>query len=206
MLKQTFIKLCSNFSNDTLLIESLWVEIRTHYTNSKRHYHNLLHIENILNELISVKDKIKDWNAILFSMYYHDYIYSATKNNNEELSAEFAKDSLERISVPKIMIEKCYNQIIATKSHSKNSDNDTNIFIDADLSILGASWEQYLIYTKQIRTEYSIYPTFIYNKGRKKVIKHFLEMEAIFKTKSFSEKYEEIAKCNLNKELKILDS
>jgi predicted metal-dependent HD superfamily phosphohydrolase len=58
-----------------------------------------------------------------------------------------------------------------------------------------------LEYTKQIRAEYAIYPDLLYNLGRKKVLKHFLEMPSIYKTPPFQVLYEAQAKANLGKEL-----
>ncbi|GAB5525289.1 MAG: hypothetical protein Roseis2KO_31610 [Roseivirga sp.] len=81
---------------------------------------------------------------------------------------------------------------------------DTNYLTDIDLSVLGAAPEVYQNYTVAIRKEYSIYPGFLYKRGRKKVLKHFLEMEHIFKTELFREKYEDRARKNLQAELNSL--
>jgi len=78
------------------------------------------------------------------------------------------------------------------------------LFTDADLSILGQSWEVYFTYSKHVRKEYGQYPLFLYKKGRKKVLKHFLDMERIFKTDHFFELYEKHARVNLQRELEIL--
>jgi predicted metal-dependent HD superfamily phosphohydrolase len=103
--------------------------------------------------------------------------------------------------VPTEIIENCKSQILATKKHQDSSDIDTNFFIDADLSILGQDTETYKIYFQNVRKEYSIYPDLIYNPGRKKVLKHFLELKRIFKTEYFYAKYENQAKQNLQTEL-----
>ena len=79
-----------------------------------------------------------------------------------------------------------------------------NFLLDADLAILGKDWETYENYIKQIRKEYSIYPDFLYNLGRKKILIHFLEFEEIFKTEHFKAKYEKIARENIQKEISML--
>ena len=204
ILKDTYIHLISQFNDDNHFIEKLWVEIESNYSNKKRYYHNLNHIENLLNELNSVKDKIKDWATILFSLFYHDIIYSATKSNNEEKSAELAEKRMIELSISNKKIELCKAQILATKSHIKSIDSDTNYFTDADLSILGYKAESYSNFCKNVRKEYSIYPNIIYKRGRKKVLNHFLSMERIFKTDFFFSKYESQAKRNLKMELELL--
>ena len=81
---------------------------------------------------------------------------------------------------------------------------DTNIFLDADLAILGQSDENYKLYTKQIRQEYSFFSDADYKKGRVGVLKHFLAMERIYKTEYFFNKFEKQAKLNIENELKRL--
>lgn len=152
-------------------------------------------------ELVEVKDKISDYDSILFSIFYHDIIYNATSKDNEEKSAELAKTRLEKLNISNEKTARIYYRILATKSHKKSEDSDTNFLHDADLAILGQDWEIYENYTKQIRKEYSIYPDFLYNPGRKKVLTHFLEFEEIFKTDYFKEKYEDKARENIQREL-----
>jgi predicted metal-dependent HD superfamily phosphohydrolase len=204
MLKETFIELLTNYTDNNSLTNELWTEIEKSYSNKKRHYHTLQHLENLLTQLIEVKDEIQNWETVLFSLYYHDIIYNSLKSDNEEKSAGLSEKRMKQISVPIDKIELCKKQILATKSHIKSTDSDTNYFTDADLSILGQPWETYLLYYKNVRKEYSIYPDLIYNPGRKKVLTHFLIMDRIFKTDLFYDKFEMQAKQNIQKELELL--
>ena len=204
MLKEIFVQLATRYCSDAMLINECWQEIEINYTKKKRHYHTLSHLENLYAQLENVKEKIEDWDTILFTLFYHDIIYSALKKDNEEQSAELAEKRMIQLTVNADKIEKCKKQIIATKQHLQNTDSDTNYFTDADLSILGAAWEQYVAYLKNVRKEYSIYPNMIYNPGRKKVLQHFLSMERIFKTVYFFEKFEFNAKLNVQKEIEQL--
>ncbi|WP_423998554.1 hypothetical protein [Maribacter sp. IgM3_T14_3] len=201
MLKETFTELLLKYTDDKRLINGLWTEIEKNYSGKKRHYHTLQHLDNLLSQLTIVKREIKNWETTLFTLYYHDIIYNATKSDNEEKSAELAEKRMKEISVSSNIIEQCKKQILATKSHHKSIDSDTNYFTDADLSVLGQSWETYTQYYKNVRKEYAIYPTFIYNPGRKKVLHHFLSMDRIFKTDFFYNQFETQAKQNLKREL-----
>ena len=204
MLKQTFVELISRYNNDNRLANELWNEIEINYTKKKRHYHTLEHLDNLLKHLSEVRTQIKGWDSVLFSLFYHDLIYNPLKNDNEERSADLAEKRLQQISVSKLIVENCKAQILATKKHTASSDMDINFFTDADLSILGSEWNLYSVYYKQVRKEYSIYPGLIYNPGRKKVLLHFLQMERIFKTDYFMNKFELQAKHNLQQELGLL--
>ena len=73
-----------------------------------------------------------------------------------------------------------------------------------DLKILSKDWEDYSIYFQQIRKEYSIYPDFLYNPGRKKALQHFLEHDYIYQTETFRNLYERQAKMNIQKEIDLL--
>lgn len=204
MLKQTFIGLLKNYTDNDRLANELWTEIEKNYSSKKRHYHTLQHLENLLVQLTEVKMEIQNWETILFTLYYHDIIYNSLKSDNEDKSAEFAEKRMKQISVPVELIELCKQQILATKSHIKSTDSDTNYFTDADLSVLGKLWETYSLYCKNVRKEYSIYPDLVYNPGRKKVLHHFLSMDRIFKTDFLYNKFEIQAKQNLQKEIELL--
>jgi predicted metal-dependent HD superfamily phosphohydrolase len=204
MLKQTFIALLTKYTNDQDLITELWAEIERNYSDKKRHYHTLNHLENLLQQLTEIKPQIKDWDVVLFSLYYHDIIYNSLKSDNEQKSAELAENRMKSIGISLAIIERCKAQIMATKAHFMSENEDTNYFTDADLSVLGQSWEMYSEYYQNVRKEYAIYPDLIYNAGRKKVLKHFLAMERIFKTNYFYLKFEAQARVNLEKELAFL--
>jgi len=203
-LKSIFSNLISKYSPNEISKTDYWQEIEKSYSQKSRQDHNLNHLENMILELEEVKDRISDYDSILFSIFYHDIIYKETSKDNEEKSAELAKTRLEKLNISNEKISNIYNQILATKSHKKSENPDTNFLLDADLAILGQDWKIYENYTQQIRKEYSIYPDFMYKPGRKKVLIHFLEFEEIFKTDYFKEKYEEKARENIQQELEII--
>jgi predicted metal-dependent HD superfamily phosphohydrolase len=203
-LKERFQHICFQYSQDQNLIDNLWSEIEKKYSEKKRHYHDLEHLENMFSELDPLKDKISNFTHISFSVFYHDVIYDASSRINEEKSAEFAKLKLQKLNLNSDCIEKISEQIIATKAHQQSIDRDTNYLLDADLSILGKDLETYIDYTKKIRKEYSIYPDLLYKPGRKNVLKHFLALENIFKTEDFREKYEVRARENIRFEIDLL--
>jgi predicted metal-dependent HD superfamily phosphohydrolase len=204
MLAKEFAKTVSRYCDNTALAGKLWDEIEKSYAAKGRYYHNQSHLENLLNELASFKESIEDWDCIIFTTAYHDVVYNALKKDNEEQSAALAEERLAEIAFPSDRINKCVQQILATKGHTVSDSQDTNFFTDADLSILGASWEAYETYFKNIRKEYAFYPDLLYKPGRKKVLQHFLSMDKIFKTDKFFSQYEEQARKNLLVELILL--
>lgn len=204
MLQDYFTQLLQGYTTDTALVNPLWTEIETHYSEKKRYYHTLTHLDHLLQQLLECKTLIDDWDTVLFSLFYHDIIYNSLRQDNEEKSAELAVKRLNQLSYPLHKSAACYAQILATKGHQLSKDNDTNLFTDADLSILGSHYDTYLQYAASIRKEYAVYPDFLYRKGRAKVLQHFLQMERIFKTDYFYERFEAQARQNLSAELKQL--
>jgi predicted metal-dependent HD superfamily phosphohydrolase len=79
------------------------------------------------------------------------------------------------------------------------------VFLDLDLSILGASEDEYDGYKKQIREEYSYYSVDEYKNGRIKIMKGFLNRERLYFTDDFHMKYETRARENIEREIKSLE-
>lgn len=205
LLEANFKSLIKQYDESPTIGEDLWVEVVKRYSESNRHYHNLDHITHLLQQLLSIKDQVKEWNAVLFAIYYHDIIYDVLKNDNEEKSATYASEHMAKLAAPRQQVELCRQNILATKSHYPNDNADTNLFTDADLSILGSDWKTYDNYCQLIRREYAIYPDFLYRPGRKKVLHRFLAMDKIFKTETFFNQFEEQARQNIAEELRRLD-
>lgn len=207
MLQETFVALVRRYTADAQLAAQLWESVQTAYSATDRHFHNLLHLEQMLNELTAVQLQIQDWDTMVFSVFYHDIVYDViryvTENDNEEQSAEAAEKALQSIGYPVKKIEQCKGQILATKKHEPSGD-DGNFLTDADLSILGQPWNVYERYRKAIRHEFAVYPDNIYHAGRAAVLKNFLRSSRLFKTEHFFNRYEAAARENIERELEIV--
>lgn len=204
MLSQAFMQLASEYTTDSALIQKLWEEIEQKHSESGRYYHTLTHLENLAEELSAVQSEITHWPELVFAICYHDSIYKVQKQDNEEKSAQLAEERLTALGVPQQSRERCIQHILATKGHESSENADTRFFTDADLSVLGRSWDLYEAYYRRIRQEYKVYPAILYNSGRKKVLNHFLQMDRIYKTPWFYQQYEQQARKNLQQELNLL--
>ena len=204
MLTIIFTELVRKYTTDNLLPKKLWNEIVINYCDAGRYYHNLDHLESIISELSDVRDHIPHWDTAMFSVFYHDIIYNALRSDNEAQSADKAQMRLQEIGFPKDQITQCVLQILATKGHEPGNDLTTQLFIDADLAIVGKDSKKYSEYSENIRNEFFVYTDNQYKDGRKKVLKHFLAMNRIFKTEHFYNKYERQARKNIEEELNLL--
>ncbi|WNH14137.1 hypothetical protein [Thalassobellus suaedae] len=205
-LKKEWFQLITKFSSDQSLINLLWKEIEEQYTLKIRHYHNLSHIAAMFNHTKTIKSNITNYDTFLLAIWYHDIIYKPTKNNNEEKSALLAGKRLKSLNFDKKRLKTIKNLIISTKKHELilKENNDNSYLLDIDLSILGSDWKTYETYIKNIRKEYAMFPDFIYKKGRKKVLQHFLERKTLYFTEFYKNKFEQQARENLLKEIELL--
>ena len=201
-----WLPLAKKYCDDLLLIAYLWEKIEKKYAGKNRHYHNLRHIHSMLLQAKENREQIIDFDALLFAIWFHDIIYKTSKKNNEEKSAEFASSVLKNLSKEKIHFNTVAQLIISTKSHQiiLNENNDNAFMLDFDLSILGQDWESYKGYIQNIRKEYKLYPDFLYNPSRKKVLEHFLNRKTLFFTEKYQDILEDKARVNLIREIKLL--
>ncbi len=183
-------------------VNELWQEVVAAHTSSNRHYHTLQHLEDLHAKLSDVKASFQNFDAVIMAIVYHDFVYRVTRKDNEERSVAVMRERmLVTLGLPVPLVERAAAHIWATQRHEASNDPDTNVFTDADLSILGSAPERYKLYTQQVRREYRLYPDLLYKPGRRKVLAHFLAMPQIFKTAHFGERFEEQARINLAAEL-----
>lgn len=202
-LKKTFFELLGTFLVEKREAKKAWHKLVVLYSEKHRYYHHLDHLSQMLQELLAIKPVIKDWEATLFALFYHDIIYKPRAEDNELKSAEFAAYSLKAFGASKELIIKTKAFILATITHTLDDvqDSDLAYFLDADLSILGQPPHIYQRYVENIRKEYCHYSDEDFQKGRRSLLRSFLQNDTLFKTKWFKEKYEEKARKNIKKEL-----
>ena len=183
-------------------IPNHWLNLEKAYSKKSRHYHNLTHLEEMIACYHTYKKQLQFPDEVLYAIFYHDIIYKSTQKDNELKSAELALELLPNNA--KVNKQIIFDMILATKHHASKGVDDEKWLIDFDLRILAKDWEEYQIYFKQIRKEYSIYPDFLYNPGRKKALEHFLEKDFLFQTETFRELFEDKARANIQKEISQL--
>jgi predicted metal-dependent HD superfamily phosphohydrolase len=209
-LRAMWEQLAGRYCSDTALVDRFFNEIERKYTTSRRHYHNLQHIQALLDFCENYSGQLKDADVVAFSVFYHDTIYNVLRKDNEPRSAQLAVKRLQALSVPPEKTTQVKIYIEATQTHAitatVTNPGDLQLFLDFDMSILGADWAAYEAYTYQVRREYRIYPDKIYYPGRKQFLQHCLQREHIFQTPVFRDRYEVRARENMVQELANMPS
>lgn len=196
-MRELFTTLAQKNVSNARLIEELWSEINSAYSEPGRHYHNHGHIKYLLGKAEEYRSDLEDYDLVLYAIFYHDIVYDFKRKDNEEKSAELGVRRLKQLGLPAERIKRCEKHILATKKHEASDDNDTNYMVDFDLASLGEAPEVFERNAENIRREYSFVPDKEFGEGRKQMLQHFLDMERIFKTKAFFLRYEAQARANL---------
>ena len=181
---------------DGSLLEEAFDLIVGRYAESHRFYHTMSHVLSCLRQLDDLPD-FKNKHLVEIALWFHDVVYEPLKTNNEEESALFAQKTMLRLDIDDESITRIMALIILTKHPSQPKTLDEQYLIDVDLSILGSKPALYAQYETWIRKEYRYVPSFLYKKGRRKVLKSFLDQPTIYSSAVFRERYERIARTNL---------
>jgi predicted metal-dependent HD superfamily phosphohydrolase len=172
------------------------------YSENHRHYHTLQHVNDCLNLLDDVSNCIVNNFNVETAIWFHDVIYNPQQNDNEEMSAKYAKLFFQTINMNTNAIKEIDNLIMLTKHPSNPITIDEKYLTDIDLSILGANEELYDLYESDIRKEYEFVPYIFFKQGRMKLLRTFAEVANIYHTDYFREKYEAQARRNIDRVLK----
>lgn len=204
-LTEIWARLMRKFRVEAHISDVMFVELCSSYLAKSRCYHGLTHIRCMLESLELHRAQLRDPDLLSLAIWYHDAVYIPLCNDNEEQSAGLAIKNFKKYLSPK-KLKRLESLIIATKHQSTlpDFDNDTAWLHDLDLEILGQNPENYKTYSQNIRREYSLVPQVLYNTGRKKVLKIFLERPFVYATEYFRTTQEAQAKLNLFEELNSL--
>ncbi|AFY56006.1 hypothetical protein Riv7116_3554 [Rivularia sp. PCC 7116] len=203
-LFQSWYELLQYYNINQNCAEKPFSQIVEAYSNSNRYYHNLEHIQHVLEVIQTLESRTKcfDIKTVEFAAWFHDIVYDTKAKDNEEKSAEYAVELLSSLSIPSNVIKNVKSLILKTKTHQiSTSDLDAQVLLDADLAILGSNPDVYSKYAQAIRQEYIWVPEAEYFSARKRVLEHFLQRDNIYFTQLMQQTKEKTARNNLNAEI-----
>ncbi len=174
-----------------------------HYSEPHRAYHNGCHIAECLREFDLATHLTREPAAVEAAIWFHDAIYNPQASDNEERSAELARQYLFAIGAKTVFADSVATHILATKTHTAES-NDSGVMLDIDLSILGQCEERFLEYEAAIRQEYAWVRDDIFREKRSEILTKFLQRPRLYVTDFFFVRYEKQARLNLEKSVRLL--
>jgi predicted metal-dependent HD superfamily phosphohydrolase len=96
------------------------------------------------------------------------------------------------------------DMVMATAHLGADFAGDAALTVDIDLSILGQPTDVYDAFERNVRKEYWWVPKRRYCAARIRVLRSFLDREAIFHWPLFRERYESLARTNLGRAIQVL--
>lgn len=172
-------------------------QLLARYREPHRAYHTVQHLTECLALLDELRSVAQEPAVIELALWYHDAVYWPRRSDNELASAALARTDLEAAGAPVSLIEAVSAMILATTHQAAPLVGDTGILIDIDLAILGAEPARFAEYERQIRTEYSWVPGFLFRRKRAAVLAGFLARPEIYQTPLLHNRIEQRARQNL---------
>jgi predicted metal-dependent HD superfamily phosphohydrolase len=90
--------------------------------------------------------------------------------HNEERSADWAARFLASAGIAPGSIERIKRHVLATRHAEAPSEPDSQLVVDIDLAILGASRTRYEEFERQVRREYRWVPGPLYRRNRAAIL------------------------------------
>jgi len=184
--------------------------LQQRYAEPQRHYHTWAHIEALLGHYLRWEDRFHRPVPVLWALYWHDAVYDPQAKDNEEQSARLLEQEAAG-HLPAEDIAFAATIIRATAGHAvpegltEEDAADLALFLDMDLSILGAPRHVYDRYEAAIRAEYAFVPEDRFRAGRGAILKDFLLREKLYFTALAAHLWQAPAHENLSRALDALD-
>lgn len=186
--------------------EGLYDQLITCWNEEHRRYHTLQHLGECLAHFATVRDQAQRPAEIELALWFHDAFYEPRRDDNELLSAQWARSSVLQAGLPVDVADRVHALVMATCHDATPEDADAQLLVDVDLSILGAEPARFDEFDEQIRAEYAHVPDEAYRQGRSRVLISFLARPRLYSTEHFHEALERRAKDNLRRALARLSS
>lgn len=195
----------------TFLPPALIDEIAAMHAGPARGYHGWPHPLALLRLHHETVDSFDDPDAVAAAILLHDAIYDPRRTDNETRSATLAIEILTP-HLPEARVARVRRLIEATASHTIAADTPTDeiadmkLFLDMDLSILGAPEADFDAYESGVRHEYRHIEGADFAAGRAAILEKFLARPHLYFTDWGRARFEAKARKNLARSLKSLRS
>jgi predicted metal-dependent HD superfamily phosphohydrolase len=178
---------------------SILAQLAAAYAEPGRAYHTAEHIRDCLVQLDLSRNLAQHPDEVEAALWFHDAVYRPGASDNEDQSAELARTALSTGAVPREVADRTAALVLATRHAGVPSSPDEQLICDIDLSILGREPGIFDAFEQQIRREYAWVPEPMYRRERSAVLSGFLRRRSIYQTDQFRQRYEALARANLER-------
>ena len=190
---------------DSPALRRLYGDVLGRYSEPHRHYHTHQHLAECFQKVQDIISLAEHPAEVKVGLWFHDVIYDTRRHDNEERSADWARNAAREWGASAESAQRIYDLVMFTCHAAEPVGIDAQVLVDADLSILGAPRARFLEYEAQVRSEYGWVPDAMFRPARAKILKEFLGRTHLFCTAHFRERYEAQARRNLQRSLVHLE-
>ena len=195
-----------------VLPQELWPSILEAYGTPGRAYHDTRHLYAVLERFAEVSGDV-GWEhprEVYLALLFHDAIYDPSARDNEERSAALSARWLGALGLEPPLEPGRVEQLIrltARHGHLGIGDvtADEGLFLDCDLSIIGADPDVYDRHEADVAKEYAAIPEPLFRAGRRAFLEQLLQRERRFLSPYFHARLDRAARGNLERALKSLE-
>jgi len=180
---------------------SLFHQLLACYSEPHRKYHTMQHLNECFAHLETLCSAAERPAEVEIAVWFHDAIYETRRKDNEEKSAEWARNSALAGGLSRDSAARIYDLVMVTKHNAVLFGRDAEVLVDIDLGILGTEAARFEEYENQVREEYSWVPSPLYRRERRKVLHEFSSRQTIYCTEHFRTLYEAQARDNIARSL-----
>lgn len=173
------------------------------YTAEGRYYHDARHVAKCLEWLQRMRHLAQRPGEIAVAIWFHDAVYDPRRSDNEERSADWARQFLQSSKAAPEITRRITEMILATKTHDVPS-GDGALMMDIDLSILGTDETAFDAFERDVHREYAWVAEEKYRAGRATILQEFLDRNPIYQIREMRDLLEQTAKKNLARRIKEL--
>jgi predicted metal-dependent HD superfamily phosphohydrolase len=185
------------------LTEELREDLLARWSETHRKHHTVAHLNEMLDAIGLLAESGIDFDreAVELAAWFHDAIYEIGRDDNEDRSAELARELLASSPIR----DEVARLVLATKTHTVD-DDDVNgaVLCDADLSVLGSDTQRYRTYAAAVREEYADVPDEVFRRARAQVLASLLD-GPLFHTDAGREWWGQVARLNIAEEIRALN-
>lgn len=179
------------------------------WSSEGRHHHDIRHVCSLLTRLGEIISQTHHPHHVVVAAFYHGAVFSTeaaqtyTRNGgeNEEESADFAREELRALGIEADQVEAIASLISHLKHRGESEIGiDLATLQDAHLGSLAVDPRRYAKYLDDVAAEYSHIPTRDFLEARREIARRLLSRKHLFHS-PLGQKWEEPARENLTAEI-----
>ncbi len=184
--------------------KQVYHQLDQHYNKPQRYYHNWSHVGQCLGFIEEMATQLDVADEVRLAIWFHDVICTPGQSDNERHSVDFFRHCIGDPDSRSVLCDRIESLIMATCHCSDLTTIDLAAMADADLGSFCLPWDQFHRDSLQVLEEYG-------NSTEKKAgkvafLQNLLERPSIYHSAHFLQHYENRARCNIQRELALMQS